>query len=154
MDQEQTDIANDGNVIIKNKDEFLTEIRSAIDKQINAWVKALKKGDTAELAELYTDDAKIMGHGEPSVFGKDKILNMFEGFVRNKITGSEFTTIGIWGNDDLIIEEGTGKFFHENGNIVSRGKYLLVWKKIEGKWKIFRDMYNSDGDINSKQDGN
>ena len=144
MDLEQTNITNAGKMINNNKDAHLSEIRSAIDLQITAWVKALKKGDTAELADLYTDDAKIMGHGEPSVFGKDKILNVFEGFVRNKITVSEFTTIGIWGNDELIVEEGTGKFFHENGKIVSRGKYLLVWKKIEGKWKIFRDMYNSD----------
>ena len=125
----------------------LSSIKSSIDLLIQAWVNALKNGDITELGNLYTSDAKLMGHGRPSIEGRDNIVKELEEFIREKITGSNFTTTGIWGNDELIVEEGTGIFSYENGNIVSRGKYLLVWKKIEGKWRIFRDMYNSDGSL-------
>ena len=127
--------------------EDLSAVKFDIELQIQAWVNALKNGDIAELGNLYTSDAKLMGHGRPSIEGRDNIIKELEEFIREKITGSSFTTIGVWGNDELVVEEGTGIFSHENGNIVSRGKYLLVWKKIDGKWKIFRDMYNSDGSL-------
>ncbi len=27
---------------------------------------------------------------------------------------------------------------------LEKGKYIVLWKKEEGKWKLFRDCYNSD----------
>jgi uncharacterized protein (TIGR02246 family) len=119
--------------------------KADIEKEILKWVNALKKGDISELGNLYTEDAKIMGHGRPSIEGRENIIKELEGFIRNKITGSVFKTLNVWGNNEILTEEGTGVFSHEDGSVVSRGKYLLIWKKENGNWKIFRDMYNSDG---------
>jgi hypothetical protein len=60
--------------------------------------------------------------------------------IRDSVTGS-FKTTDLWGNDDLLVEEGTGVWYQGKGIIVGRGKYLLVWKKEDGKWKILRDTW-------------
>ena len=42
------------------------------------------------------------------------------------------------------MEDGTGTWSHANGTVVNRGRYLLVWKKDDGKWKILRDTWFSE----------
>ena len=117
----------------------------AIQLQIRDFETRLKKGDSIALGDLYTTDAKFMNHGSPSTVGRDNIISAFGEMIRDSITGSGFTTIGLWGSDEIIVEEGTGFFSHANGKVISRGRYLLVWKKEDGQWKIFRDTFFSDG---------
>jgi len=42
------------------------------------------------------------------------------------------------------VEDGTGTWYHTNGTAVGSGRYLLVWKKDDGKWKILRDTWFPD----------
>lgn len=67
--------------------------------------------------------------------------------IRDSITGSGFVTTGLWGDNNMLIEQGTGYFAHANGKVVSKGRYLLIWKKEDGAWKIFRDTFFSDEKI-------
>ena len=136
----------------KGKEPATTEtINPAIEKEIELQLRgfenALKKGDSLELGNLYTIDAEILNNGSPSTIGRDNIIKNFGSMIRDSITGSGFTTTGLWGNDKLLIEQGTGFWAHSNGKVVSRGRYLVVWKKDDGKWKIFRDTYFSDGKL-------
>ena len=86
-----------------------------------------------------------MNHGSPSTVGRADIVNVFGEMIRDSITGSAFTIIGLWGSDEILVEEGTGYFAHANGKVVSRGRYLLIWKQEDGQWKIFRETFFSDG---------
>jgi len=53
-------------------------------------------------------------------------------------------TIDVWGNGDLLAEEGTASLFDQKGTELDHAKYLVVWKKENGQWKLFRDIWNSD----------
>ena len=64
--------------------------------------------------------------------GKNNILKNYVGMIRSSITNSAFKTARLWGNNELLVEQGTGYFDHANGKVVSRGRYLLVWKKVDG----------------------
>ena len=119
----------------------------SIQLQIRAFENLLKKGDAVALGNLYCIDAKLMNHGSPSTIGRTDIVKAFGEMIRDSITGSGFETIGVWGSDEILVEEGTGYFAHTNGTVTTRGRYLLVWKKEDGQWKIFRDTYFSDGKI-------
>ena len=73
--------------------------------------------------------------------GRDNIVKGFGSMIRDSITGSSFKTTKLWGNDQLLVEDGTGVWSHANGTVVGRGRYLLVWKKDDGQWKILRDTW-------------
>jgi len=119
----------------------------AIQLQIRAFENSLRKGDSIAVGNLYCTDAKLMNHGSPSTVGRTDIIKSFGEMIRDSITNSGFVTTGLWGSDEILAEEGTGYFAHANGTVVTRGRYLLIWKKEDGKWKIFRDTYFSDGKI-------
>ncbi len=119
----------------------------AIKVQLRAYEKALKNEDTAALGKLYCRDAELMNHGSPSTIGRNNILKEFVPMINDSITNSGFVTTGIWGDNHMLIEQGTGYFAHANGKVVSRGRYLLIWKQEDGEWRIFRDTFFSDGKI-------
>jgi hypothetical protein len=45
---------------------------------------------------------------------------------------------------DTIVEQGTATFYGEDQNLLDTGKYLVVWKRVEGEWKLHRDCWNSN----------
>jgi len=112
-----------------------------IEKRVDDYENALKDGDLEALGNLYTVDAEILSHNQPIKKGRDNILKVFEKMIQDSVTDCGFTTTGLWGNEELLVEQGTGYFAHAAGKWISRGNYLLVWKKVDGQWKIFRDTW-------------
>ena len=119
------------------KQTDIAVLEKEIEMRIREYETNLKNGDSIALGEMYMEDAEII----PSTVGRTNIIKVFGGMIRDSITGSSFKTTKLWGNDELLVEDGTGSWSHENGTVVSRGRYLLVWKKEDGKWKILRDTW-------------
>ncbi|MCG9970957.1 YybH family protein [Christiangramia crocea] len=99
--------------------------------------------DSVELAKLYTEDAKFMMHGSPAVEGRENIQSVMSGIMNSGISKVDLRTINVWGTEDLVIEEGELTMYRE-GVEVDQGKYIVLWKKVDGEWHLFRDIFNSD----------
>lgn len=114
-----------------------TVLENEIALRLREFENHLQNGDSIALGDMYTADAVIM----PSTVGREKIVRSFGSMIRDSITGSSFATTSLWGNEELLVEEGTGVWSHQNGQVVGRGKYIVVWKKEEGTWQIVRDIW-------------
>jgi len=115
----------------------LISLEKEIEVRLREYEEHLQKGDSVALGAMYTLEAEII----PSTVGRENIIKVFAGMIRDSITGSRFKTTHLWGNDQLLVEDGTGTWSHANGNVVGRGRYLLVWIKEDGQWKILRDTW-------------
>ena len=112
----------------------------AATKEFNAFFAA---SDSVGLANLYTQDAKFMMTGAPAISGIENIQSTFSGIIKSGISNADLRTIEVWGTEDLITEEGEYSLFVGETE-VDQGKYLVLWKKEDGKWKFFRDIFNSN----------
>jgi ketosteroid isomerase-like protein len=65
----------------------------------------LLKGDTVSVANLYSQDGKLMLNNMPSIEGKEKIASFWSGFTKMQADIS-FTTFEVWGDENYITEEG------------------------------------------------
>lgn len=119
-----------------NKQVNLAKFEKEIELRLRDYENLLQKSDSIALGEMYTIDAEII----PSTAGRENIIKAFGSMIRDSITG-KFETTDLWGNDQLIVEEGKGVWYNKNNQVASRGKYLLVWKKDNGEWKILRDTW-------------
>lgn len=115
---------------------FYTEI----ELRLREYENLLQKGDSIALGNMYMEHAEII----PSTVGRENIISVFGKMIRDSITGSSFKTTQLWGNNHLLVEEGKGTWSHANGRVVGSGRYLLVWKKDNGNWKILRDTWFPD----------
>lgn len=99
--------------------------------------------DSIGLSKLYTQDAKFMNNGAPAVTGRKNIQSAISGIMDSGVTNINLTTIDVWGMENLITEEGEISLFVEDAEVY-KGKYIVLWKKVDGKWKLFRDIFNSN----------
>jgi len=118
----------------------LSILEKEIELRLREYENYLRNEDSIALGNMYTVDAEVI----PSTVGRDNITKVFGRMIRDSITGSSFKTVHLWGYDQLLVEEGTGTWSHKNGEIVGTGRYLLVWQKEEGEWKILRDTWFAD----------
>ena len=121
-------------------DVDMTILEKEIELRLREYERHLKNGDSIALGNMYMKNAEII----PSTIGRENITKAFGGYIRHGITGSSFKTNYLWGNDKLLVEDGTGTWSYENGEVADSGRYLLVWKKDDGEWKILRDTWFPD----------
>lgn len=118
----------------------LAVLEKEIELRLREYEDHLQNEDSIALGNMYAVNAEVI----PSTVGRDNITKVFGRMIRDSITGSSFKTVHLWGNDQLLVEEGTGIWSRKNGEIVGTGRYLLVWQKEEGEWKILRDTWFAD----------
>ena len=127
------------------KPEFdLANAKKEIEAANENLTNALAKGDSVTVGNFYTTDAKFLDANAPAVVGRAKIQTLWAGYIKMGATKLKLTTLEVWGNENLITEEGTYDFKSKEDKPIGVGKYLVVWKKEDGKWKLHRDMPNSD----------
>ena len=121
----------------------LDSARLSIEHQNAAFQKAFENSDSVGLANLFTSDGKMMMPGSPSIVGRAAIASTVATFMKMNIK-RQAKTIDVWGNGDLLVEEGTASLFDQKGVELDHAKYLVIWKMEDGEWKLFRDMWNTD----------
>ena len=131
-----------GNAPADNPDSSqadMATLEKEIEIRIRQYENYLVIGDSVGLGNMYMEDAEII----PSISGRENIVKIIGGMIRDSIVGN-FETTNLWGNNDILVEEGKGVWSYKNGQIASSGKYLLVWTKDAGEWKILRDTWFPD----------
>ncbi len=111
--------------------------------------KAYMDGDVDTLVSLYTDDGMIFPNNRKILSGK-KLLESYWTLPEDVKTLHHKVTA-----EEIIIENDTaydygyyeGKTLTKDNKEVSwQGKYVIVWKKIDGDWKIYLDIWNNVSD--------
>ena len=129
---------------MKSSSKFnLSTARAEIEAANKQFMTFLAVADSIGIGNLYAQDARIMMSGAPSISGIENIQATFSGVIKSGISKVNLRTIEVWGTEDLITEEGEYSLFAGEAE-VDKGKYLVLWKKEDGNWKLFRDILNSD----------
>lgn len=108
------------------------------------FVDLMNKGDATRLAECYTVDALLMMPNAPSIKGRTNIQSAMMEFIKSDATKMSIRVNNVWGDEEALISEGTLSFSTKDGQVVDKSKYITVYKKEDGRWKMFRDCFNSD----------
>jgi uncharacterized protein (TIGR02246 family) len=118
--------------------------QKSVDSCNTAFVAAFNKGDASGVANCYTADAKFMPPNGAAIEGMPAIQTEVEGYFKSGAAKIEIKSTGLWGNDDMLVEENTWSLSGKDGTHLDHGKSLVAYKKDKGQWKMFRDCYNSD----------
>jgi ketosteroid isomerase-like protein len=118
------------------------DYKAMIDESNKQFTAAALNGDSAAFTSLYHPDARIYAPNEEAMNPK-KMGSMMAQFKQMGVTSFDLDTKEIYEGDDAVTEVGTytmsdGKKFND------KGKYIVVWKKDGDKWKLYRDIWNSD----------
>lgn len=128
-----------GQTLKGNKEDIQTILKNTKD-----FSKYVVASDYEKIAESYTKDAKIFPNNTKILEGEDivKYWTLPEGISTSfhKITQTEITVVEETAYDYGYYE---GKTKRRDGSISSwKGKYVIVWKKVNGDWKMYLDIWN------------
>jgi uncharacterized protein (TIGR02246 family) len=114
----------------------------------STWFAAYNAGDVDGVAALYADDAVLNAPGAPAARGSAAVREALAKDIGNTskggftLTPSPAADVGVSG--DLAYIWNTFKVTDKSGGTVDAGKYLTVAARKDGKWRIIRDIWNSD----------
>ncbi|MEE9576989.1 MAG: SgcJ/EcaC family oxidoreductase [Gemmatimonadota bacterium] len=109
-----------------------------------AFAAAWDAGDGAAMASLYTEDAMVLPPGGEAVEGREAITAFWQGFIES-LAGSQVAleTTEVHSGDGAAIEAGSWAITGADGGHIDHGKYIVVWKYVDGAWRLHRDIFNS-----------
>ena len=122
----------------------LSTAKKEIEGANRNFMDMLSKGDSVGMANCYTTDAKFMGSNSSAVSGRTNIQSVVASIINSGATKLDLRLTEVWGTEELIAEEGEFTLATKEGTQLDKGKYIVLWKKEDGKWKLFRDLFNSD----------
>ena len=118
-------------------------MKQIIKEKTNRFTQAHIIGDTTFLNNIVTQDAKAYPPNSDAVIGRAAIAALNSQWVSFDIKEFREETMDFYGNEDYLIDEGTYYLRYGKDNTIDKGKYMNVWKHVDGDWKIYSNMWNT-----------
>jgi ketosteroid isomerase-like protein len=118
-------------------------VKAAIDAGNKAFAEAVAKGDATACGAFYTATAKAFPPNAGPVEGREAITKLWSGLLASGIRSLTLAAGEVEGHGDTVHEVGSYLLKTPDGQIADQGKYIVVWKKEDGRWKQHRDIWNS-----------
>ncbi|MGE3771518.1 MAG: DUF4440 domain-containing protein [Gammaproteobacteria bacterium] len=104
---------------------------------------AVVAGDAKAVGKMYTGRARLMPPNADFFKGTKAITGFWQGALDMGIRGVALKTMEVEQLGSTAIEVGTYALTGGGGATLDKGKYLVVWKKEGGAWKLHHDIFNS-----------
>jgi uncharacterized protein (TIGR02246 family) len=119
-------------------------VKSAIEAANGEFSAAAAKGDGAALASLYSPDGQVMPAGSDPIRGAEAIQKFWQGALDSGVAAVGLKTIEVFGHGPTATEVGEYELRDKAGKLLDHGKYIVVWRQADGKWKLLRDMFSTN----------
>lgn len=118
------------------------DIRPDIDAANAKWIAAFNKGDAAGVAQLYTEQATVLPPGAPMAKGRTAVQAVWQGAIKSGLKNATLKIVQVdqFGNAAREI----GEFSLEAPSGKVEGKYVVLWRRIGGNWKLDTDIWNTN----------
>jgi uncharacterized protein (TIGR02246 family) len=119
-------------------------LRETIEQLSSEYTAALNRPRAEGAGEFFTEDADLLPPGRDNFHGREQIQAFWtaatEALSDPLLTTNDVTPIG----DAAAREIGTywARVKGTDGATVS-GKYVFIWRKVGGEWKIWTDIWTS-----------
>jgi uncharacterized protein (TIGR02246 family) len=120
------------------------DVRAEIEAANRQFEAAIAKGDAKAAAALYTASGQVLPAGSDVVSGAEAIAKLWQGNMDSGVKGARLKTLEVESSGDIAYEVGQYELLDAAGKTMDRGKYVVIWKKEGGGWKIHRDIFTTN----------
>ena len=124
--------------------DFTGDIHDAIMAANGRFMDPFSRGDTEGLASLYTYEGQVLPPGNDTKTGKAGIQGFWQAVVEMGIKLAKLETLELNEYTDTAIEVGRYTLGGEDGQVLDQGKYIVIWKREDGQWKLHQDIWNTN----------
>jgi uncharacterized protein (TIGR02246 family) len=127
------------------------DAEAAIRAANQRFAAAARAGNANTLVkDFYWPDAVVMAANAPAMRGTEQITTLWQGLLAPaNVVEVSLTSDDVVQSCDMATEvghyevtltpkSGTGAVVHDRGN------YVVSWRKVDGRWKAFSDIFHSN----------
>jgi uncharacterized protein (TIGR02246 family) len=118
--------------------------QSNVQVLADRWVAAYNTHDRAALGAIYTEDARLMMHGSPTIEGRQPIEEFWAADLE---VGNPLTLLSVTHNvvgSDMILVHGDYRVIgRDSGKQLGFGRFAHLWTRDgNSDWRLDRDLWN------------
>jgi uncharacterized protein (TIGR02246 family) len=123
---------------------------TALRALIKQWSDSAATRDPAKFAAFYAEDAEFLFENMPRVSGRTAIAEALGPMMQDPNWALTFTPakVEVARSGDLAYETGAYQITLTDQKtkkaFSTKGKYIVVWKKVGGRWKVAVDSPTAD----------
>jgi len=121
----------------------LTALHDAIAAGNQRFMEAFARQDAAAVAELYTKSAKLLPPNSDILEGRPAIQAFWQAVMNMGIRSAKLEIVEVEALGATTIEMSRFMLYIQDGTVADYGKYVVEWKRVQGQWKLHRDIFNS-----------
>lgn len=109
----------------------------------NAFMQHFEQQDAAAMATLYTSSAQILPPNSDVVSGGAAIQSFWQALFDLGISRATLEIAEVEQCGETAFEVSRFILYGPDGQVIDRGKYIVIWKQVNSEWKLHRDIFNS-----------
>jgi ketosteroid isomerase-like protein len=125
----------------------LAALRAEIEAKNARFTDAHTTGDSATIDQMFTTDARVLPPGGEAVIGRAAIARLTQEYFESGVSEFTETTVDFYASGDLLIDQGNYTMVYGEPKVREVGKYLNVWKREGGEWRIYSNIWNASPDL-------
>jgi uncharacterized protein (TIGR02246 family) len=125
----------------------LNLVKQEIEEGNEKLMNAFNQEDFDGIVDLYTDNATILPPNSDIIRGNEAIKEFWQQGHQMGIRDLILTTDTVEGRGDTVCEIGKYKLTVQpegQESMTDTGKYVVIWKKVDGVWKLHVDIWNTN----------
>ena len=119
------------------------ELTSAIAAANRNFMETFARADAEGMGRLYTNNGQLLPTNSDFVTGIEAVQAFWQGVMNMGIKTAELETVELEGYGNAAVEVGSYTLGGEGGQVLDKGKYVVIWKQEDGQWKLHRDIWNT-----------
>ena len=141
-------------IILSSCSHNVSKELASVQARSKAVTAAEEAQNIPEIMKYWAKDAIVQPAGMPQIQGTEGIIKLYhqifddtamklKSFTSSSINSPNITVAQ---SGDIAFDYGTNIFVWStaNGDMLDMGKYLIVWKKINGEWYVSAISFTSD----------
>ena len=126
----------------KQEPEFGIPDQQAIRGATSTLETAFNAKEVDKILTLYTENSVFMPPNKPLLRGRASLKGFYDGMMNAGSKDLKLTPADVAGHGPLAYESGS--YSMTNGTVPDRGKYLFIFRSMNGNWKIEYASWSSD----------
>lgn len=119
---------------------------TGLDGRLEGVARTLTSDDAERLGDLYTREARLMPPDSEILTGRDAAVEFWMAIGEQGVDRIDIESVDVERDGETANRVGRAALFDGSGSQIDRAKFVEVWRREEGEWRIHRDIWNGLGD--------
>ena len=125
------------------------QARAAVIEIEDELVRLVNRQSWDSVAAVYVQDAYILAPGAPPVSGRKAIASFWRTVSGRGMQQLELQLVDLEQSGDKLTARGKYVMYDKGGAILDLGKFIAIYRKEKGSWRLQTDMFNTSMETRS-----